>query len=67
MKANFLKLPDFVGRAVNFGALAFATNFSKMLTQDGCSDIEGMKEKDLDGLVDLRVTSHRLQDPFVTL
>jgi len=31
MKANFLKLPDFVGSAIDFGALAFATNLSKML------------------------------------
>jgi hypothetical protein len=31
MKANFLKLPDFVGGAVDFGALASATNFYKML------------------------------------
>jgi hypothetical protein len=32
MKPNFLKLPDFVGGAVDFGVLASATNFSKMLT-----------------------------------
>ena len=31
MKANFLKVPDFVGGAVDFGALASATNHSKML------------------------------------
>ena len=31
MKANFLKLPYFVGGAINFGALASATNLSKML------------------------------------
>jgi hypothetical protein len=31
MKANFEKLPDFVGGAVDFGALASATNLSKML------------------------------------
>jgi hypothetical protein len=36
MKANFLKLRDFVGGAVDFGALASATNLSKMLTQDSC-------------------------------
>jgi hypothetical protein len=34
MKANFLKLCDFVGGAVDFGALASATNLSKMLMQD---------------------------------
>ena len=58
MKANFLKLPDFVGRAIDFGALTSATNFSKMLTQDGCSHIEGVKEKDLDGPANHGVTSH---------
>ena len=31
MKANFLKLPDFVGGAFDFGALASTTNLSKML------------------------------------
>ena len=31
MKANFMKLPYFVGGVVNFGALACATNLSKML------------------------------------
>jgi hypothetical protein len=35
MKANFLKLTNFVGRAVNFGELASTTNLSKMLRQDG--------------------------------
>ena len=31
LKANFMNLPNFVGGAVDFGALAFATNLSKML------------------------------------
>jgi hypothetical protein len=31
MKANFLKPPNFIGGAVYFGALASATNLSKML------------------------------------
>jgi hypothetical protein len=31
LKSNFAKLPDFVGGAVDFGALSAATNFSKML------------------------------------
>jgi hypothetical protein len=35
MKAKFLKLTNFIGRAVDFGALASATNLSKMLRQDG--------------------------------
>ena len=58
LKSNFAKLPDFVGGAVDFGALAFATNFSKMLMQDGCSHVEGLKEKsDLEGPAELGVTS----------
>ena len=36
MKANFEKLPAFVGGAIDFGALASAMNFAKMLAQDGC-------------------------------
>ena len=31
MKVNFVKLPDFIGGAIDFGALASATNFSKIL------------------------------------
>ena len=31
LKSNFVKLPDFVGGAIDFGALSAATNFSKML------------------------------------
>jgi len=31
MKANFLKLHDFVGGAFNFGALGSTTNLSRML------------------------------------
>ena len=58
MKANFLKLPDFVGGAIDFGELASATNLSKMLRQDGCLHIKGVKEKDLEGPTELRVTTH---------
>jgi hypothetical protein len=57
MKANFLKLPNFVGGVVDFGALASATNLSKMLVQEGCRHVEDMKEKDLEGLAELGVTS----------
>ena len=49
MKANFLKLPDFVGGAIDFGALAFATNLSKMLAQDGFPHTKDVKERDLEG------------------
>ena len=58
MKANILKLPDFIGGAVDFGALASATNLSKMLAQDGCPHAKDVKETDLEGPADLGVTSH---------
>ena len=57
MKANFLKLPDFVGGAIDFGALAFATNLSKMLAQDGFPHTKDVKERDLEGPINLGVTS----------
>ena len=57
MKANFLKLPDFVGSAIDFGALASTTNLSKMLAQDDCPHAKDVKERDLEGLADLGVTS----------
>ena len=56
MKVNFRKLLDFVGGTVDFGALASATNLSKMLTQDGCSHAKDVKERDLEGPADLGVT-----------
>jgi len=58
MKANFLKLPDFVGGAINFGALASATNLCKMLVQDGCLHTKDVKERDLEGPADLGTTLH---------
>jgi hypothetical protein len=61
MKANFEKLLAFVGGAVDFGALAFATNFAKMLAQDGCKHVEGVKERDLEGPSDLRATSRSIR------
>ena len=57
MKANFLKLPDFVGGAINFGALASATNLWKMLAQDNCPHAKDVKERELDGPTDLGATS----------
>ena len=53
MKANFLKLPDFVGGVVDFGDLASTTNLSKMLAQDGYPHIKDVKERDLEGPTDL--------------
>jgi hypothetical protein len=56
MNANFEKLPPFVGGAVDFGALASTTNFAKMPAQDGCKNVEGVKERDLEGPSDLGAT-----------
>ena len=61
LKSNFANLPDFVGGAVDFGALASASNFSMMLNQDGCSHVEGLEEKDLEGPAELGVTSRGIR------
>ena len=57
LKANFMKLPNFVGGAVDFGALVSVINLSKMLAQDGCPHTEDIKERDLEGPADLGTTS----------
>ena len=57
LKSNLAKLPDFVGGAVIFGALASTNNFSKMLKQNGCSHVDGLKKEDLEGSAELGVTS----------
>ena len=61
MKASFLKLPDFVGDAIDFGALASATNLSKMLTKDGCPHAKDVKKRDLKGPTDLGATSRDIR------
>ena len=61
MKANFLKLPDFVGGAIDFGALASATNLSKMLTKDVCPHAKDVKKRDLKGPIDLGATSRDIR------
>ena len=58
MKSNVAKLPDFVGGAVDFGALSTATNISKMMAQLGCTHNEGLKEvTDIEGPATLGETS----------
>ena len=57
MKANFVKLPNFIGGAVDFGALASSTNFSKILAQDGCLHVNGVQERDLEDLGELGALS----------
>jgi hypothetical protein len=61
LKAHVEKLPDFVGGAVDFGALASAINFAKMLAQGGCTHTESIKKEKLSGPSDLGVTSPTLR------
>jgi hypothetical protein len=63
LKANFLKLPDFASGAVDFGALASATNFAKMLAQDCCPHVKDVKENDLEGPTGLGVASRDIRRP----
>jgi len=56
-----MELPDFIGGAVDFGALASATNLSKMLAQDGCPHMKDVKDRDLEGLADLGTTSRDIR------
>jgi hypothetical protein len=51
----------FVGGTVNFGALASATNFAKILAQKGCPNMEGIQEEKLEGPFELGMTSRNLR------
>lgn len=61
MKANFVKLLDFINGVIDFGALASAKNLSKMLGQDGYPHVSDVRERDLRGPSDLGMTSHEVQ------
>jgi hypothetical protein len=61
LKAHVEKLPSFVGGTVDFGALAEATNFAKMLAHGGCPYAEGFKTEKLVELSVLGDTSDSLQ------
>ena len=56
-----MKLLDFVGGVVDFGALASATNLSNMLAQDGCLHMKDVKERHLEGSADLGMTSRNIR------
>jgi hypothetical protein len=45
LKAHVEKLSTFVGGAIDFGALAGATNFAKMLARGGCTHTDGIQEE----------------------
>lgn len=61
MKTNFAQLSDFIGGIFYFRALASATNFSKMLLEEGCFHIENLKKKDLAGVFALGETSRAVK------
>jgi hypothetical protein len=61
LKAHVEKFPGFVGGVANFGALAGAINYPKMLARGGCTHTESIKKEDLSGPSDLGVTSPTLQ------
>lgn len=45
MKSNFAKLPEFIGGAVEFGALSCATNLCRTLGKVGYTHIIRLKEQ----------------------
>lgn len=61
LKAHVQKLPSFVGWAIDYDALAGATNYAKMLVRRGCGHIEGVKKEKLSGPSDLIVISPSLR------
>jgi hypothetical protein len=61
LKAHVEKLPAFVRGTADFGALAGATNYAKMLVRRGCTHTEFIKKEKLSGPSDLGVTSPTLR------
>lgn len=45
MSSNFAKLPNFIGKVVDFAALSSATNLARFLAEGGCEHVEGVKRK----------------------
>lgn len=50
-----------MGGAIDFGALAGATHFAKMLARVGCGHTEGMEKESLAGPLELGGTSDGLR------
>ena len=46
LKSHIRMLPDFVGGAVNFGALAAVSSFAKLLRREGCSHMEEVAKEE---------------------
>ena len=45
MKANFSKLPEFVGKVGDFAALSSTTNLAKTLSKAGCEHVGELRHK----------------------
>jgi hypothetical protein len=61
LKAHFEILPSFVEGAIDFEALASATNFAKMLAQGGCPRMESIQEEKFEGPSSLGTISRSLR------
>jgi len=46
LKSHIRMLPDFVGGAVGFGALAAVSSFARLLRRGGCSHAEGVAKEE---------------------
>ena len=46
LKSHIRMLPDFVGGAVDFGALAAVSSFARLLRREGCSHAEGVAKEE---------------------
>lgn len=49
LRSHIQKLPNFMGGAIDFGALAGATNFAKMLVRGGYGHTEDVAKESLAG------------------
>ena len=58
LKSHISMLPDFVGGAVDFGALAAVSSFARLLRRGGCSHAEGVAKEEFASAEDVgEVTS----------
>jgi len=53
LKSHICMLPDFVGGAVNFGALAAVSSFAKLLRRGGCSHAEEVAKEEFSTAEDI--------------
>jgi len=53
LKSHIHMLPDFVGGAVDFGALAAVSSFARLLRRGGCSHAEGVAKEEFISVEDV--------------